>query len=98
MSESLQELYVKNALRFIKAERRSARKVNEAYLMLSRCNIQAGLVDWLANPYLRTALSILEKFTGNYKIQQAVKLLREAGEDQEKVTKSAKKKPSSKRR
>ena len=68
-----------NALKLISMERRRARRIDQVYRMMARHNLQAGVVDWLANPFIQTALSILERFSANYRIKEAVKLLREAG-------------------
>ncbi len=43
--------------------------------------IRAGVEDFLANPFVQTALSILRSFGKNYKVNQAIKLLEEAGKD-----------------
>jgi hypothetical protein len=41
--------------------------------------VQADVEDFLANPFVKTAMMILEKLSGNYRVSQAMKLLREAG-------------------
>jgi hypothetical protein len=68
-----------------KAPRRLDRQIDRAYRMLARYQLKAGLEDFLANPFVRTALSILRKFSSsNYRIEQAIKLLEEAGEEAKK--------------
>jgi hypothetical protein len=74
-------VYYSNAIKLLASERRKSRRVDEVYRMLVRHNIEAGLADWLANPFIRTALTILKKFTDNYKIREATRLLYEAGEE-----------------
>lgn len=65
-----------------KCPRRLDRQIDRAYRMLARHQLKAGLEDFLANPFVRTAMSILRKFSaGNYRIQQALNLLEEAGEE-----------------
>ena len=81
MSEPLEVVYYRNAMRLLAAERRRDRRINEIYCRLRGHEVKAELSDWLANPFVRTALLILEKFQGSYKISQAIKLLREAGEE-----------------
>jgi len=54
--------------------------------------IQAGVEDFLANPFVQTALSILKNLSKNYKIGQAIKLLEEAGKDYEEAERKKKKK------
>jgi len=91
----LAQVYVTNALNLLcaatpaapgvkgqKCPRRLHRDIDRAYRMLARHHLQGSLEDFLANPFVRTALSILRRFTGgNYKIQQAVALLEEAGKE-----------------
>lgn len=88
MSE-LSKIYVKNALALLGNEEDPRAK--EAISLLTQSNIQAGLVDWLANPFVRSAMSILNMMQGNPKVKQAIKLLTEAGEEEEKASKKKKK-------
>jgi hypothetical protein len=83
MSESLAQVLYANAIKILATERRSHRRVDEVYRILARRNVSAGLENWLYNPFIKTALSILEKFSGNYKIKEAIKLLQEAGKEAE---------------
>lgn len=76
-----------NALRLLAMERRKARRIDHVYRVLSRHYLEAGIVEWLANPFIRTALVILEKFQADYRIKEAIKLLREAGEEASKAPK-----------
>jgi hypothetical protein len=84
------KIYYDNAVEFLRQERRSHRRVNAAYTILKKNNIEAGAVEWLANPFVRTALSILQSLSGNYKIKEAIKLLKEAGSEAEAETKKKK--------
>jgi hypothetical protein len=77
-------IYYRNALNFLKGERRKAKRIDEAYRKLNRFNLAGGFVDFLANPFIRSAISILEKFTGNYKVKEALRLLKEAGQESKK--------------
>lgn len=79
--EELSYVFYSNALKLIASERRTSRRIDEVYRILARHNVQAGLADWLSNPFIRTALQILRKFTDNYKIREATRLLYEAGEE-----------------
>ncbi len=74
-------VYYANALRLLASERRLARRVDEVYRILQKNHIQAGLADWLGSPFIGTALTILETFQSNYKIKQAIRLLKEAGKE-----------------
>jgi hypothetical protein len=85
--ENLSQILYTNALNILAMERRTARRVDEAYRILARRNLNAGLEDWLYNPFVKTALSILQKFSGNYRIKEALKLLQAAGEEAEKAKK-----------
>lgn len=85
--ETLPQILYSNALNILAMERRTARRVDEAYRILARRNLNAGLEDWLYNPFVKTALSILQKFSGNYRIKEALKLLQAAGEEAEKANK-----------
>ena len=87
MNEPLSVTYVKNAMILLKAEQRSSLRLHEVYARLHRLEVRAGFADFLGNPFLQTALSILEKFSSNYRIKEAIKLLREAGEEAEKESK-----------
>lgn len=94
MSEQAKVFY-DNALELLRQERRSSSRVNAAYKTLTRNHIEAGAETWLANPFVRTALSILQSLSGNYKIREAIRLLKEAGTEAE--TASKKKAPSTKK-
>ncbi len=83
--ESLPQVLYSNALKILATERRTAQRVDKAYRVLARRNLSAGMEDWLVNPFVKTAISILEKFTSNYKIREALKLLQAAGEEAEKA-------------
>lgn len=91
----LSKVYYNNALALLAGERRKSRRINAAYTALKRNDIHAAGVDWLANPFVRTALSILQSLSGNYKVREAIKLLKEAGAEAEAEEK--KKSPSKKR-
>lgn len=93
MNELAQVCYA-NAMELLRQERRSSRRVNAAYKTLQKNHIQAGAESWLANPFVRTALSILQSLSGNYKIKEAIKLLKEAGTEAEAASK--KKSPAKK--
>jgi hypothetical protein len=77
------EILYHNALVLLSSERRRARQIDQAWRILCNHNarIYGGLVEWLANPFFHTAIKILRKFTNNYKIRQALKLLDEAAEE-----------------
>ncbi len=87
---SLAKVCYDNAMKLLASERRTSRRVNAAYKTLQKNNIEAGTVEWLANPFVRTALSILQSLSGNYKIREAIKLLKEAGSEAEEETKKKK--------
>ena len=87
MSESLPQVLYANAIKILALERRSAKRIDQAYRILARRNMSAGLEDWLYNPFVKTALSILEKFSKNYRIKEALKLLKAAGEEAEQLVK-----------
>lgn len=78
---NLAHVFYSNAVRLIAEERRSSKRIDEVYRILVTHNVEAGLTDWLANPFIKTALQILRKFTDNYKIREATRLLYEAGEE-----------------
>lgn len=91
MSQVRTNIFYRNAMALLAKERRSSRRVNAAYKILLRNErefrpatvVQAGAIEWLANPFVRTALSILQSLSGNYKIREAIKLLKEAGAEEE---------------
>lgn len=83
MSE-LAHVFYSNALKLLATERRRSRRIDEVYRILARHNVQADMADWLSNPFIRTAMKLLRSFSSNYKIQQAMKLLEEAGEESKK--------------
>ena len=64
--------------------RRQHRAVDQAYRLLVRARVEASLEDFLGNPFVRTALGILRRFSSNYRVEQAIKLLEEAGEEAKK--------------
>jgi len=84
-------IFYRNAMAFLAQERRSSKRINAAYKTLLEhertpaepTEVRAGAVEWLANPFVRTALSILQSLSGNYKIREAIKLLKEAGAEAE---------------
>ena len=90
MSDSLESVYFRNALRLLAQERRRDNRINQVYIRLRQHNVTAAVEDWLSNPFVSTALLILEKLSGNYRIQQAIKLLREAGAEHTKGKKGKK--------
>jgi hypothetical protein len=103
----LSQVLLDNALNILKQERRSSRRVNAAYNVLRQSKgrplvagkVTGGVVDWLANPFVRTALSILQSLSSNYKIREAIKLIKEAGmEAEEEAKKKAKEKAKKKSR
>lgn len=82
MPETLPSILYANALKLLGTERRVAKRIDEAYRILARNRVHGAVEDWLQNPFVSTALGILEKFgTSNYKIKQAIQLLREAGKE-----------------
>jgi len=90
--ESLQQIFYQNALKLLAQERRKARRIDGAYRTLARRNMRGSLEDWLYNPFVKTAISILSKFSSNYKIKEALKLLQAAGEEAEKANQPGRKK------
>ncbi len=90
----LSEVLAKNALAVLEPIAAEDKDVARAYLMLRQQRVEAGLVDFLANPFVRSAMGILEMLVGNAKVREAVKLLKEAGKEaeEEKKKKPAKKK------
>jgi hypothetical protein len=95
MSE-LAKVFYDNALGLLRQERRTSSRVNAAYRTLQKNHIEAGAVEWLANPFVRTALSILQSLSGNYKVREAIKLLKEAGSEAEAESKKKKAAPTKK--
>lgn len=83
--ETIAQVLYANAVKLLATERRTARRVDEAYRILTERGVSAGVEDWLANPFVQTAIGILEKFTSNYRIREALKLLKAAGEEAEKA-------------
>ena len=81
MSASLATAYYNNAMAFLKTERRKAARVNAAYRLLQKNSITASAEDWLKNPFVRTALKILQGLTTNPKVRESLRLLKEAGEE-----------------
>jgi arsenate reductase-like glutaredoxin family protein len=94
---SLAQVCFDNAVKILATERRSSQRVNAAYRILQKNNIEAGVVDWLSNPFIRTALSILQSMSGSYKVKEAIRLLKEAGTEAEDEQKK-KKSPASKKK
>ncbi len=92
LKNELVYIYYANAIKLIASERRAHRSIDQAYRILVQHNMQADLTDWLSNPFIRTALQILRKFTDNYKIREATRLLYEAGEEATAASEAAKKK------
>jgi hypothetical protein len=90
---SLAKVCYDNAMKLLASERRSSRRVNAAYRALQKNTIEAGAVEWLANPFVRTALSILQSLTSNYRVREAIKLLKEAGAEEEAEQKKKKTAP-----
>lgn len=91
MSQTLAQVFYDNALKMLASERRKAQRIDKAYRTLARRNVHGGLEEWLYNPFVKTAMSILEKFTDNYKIREALKLLQAAGEEAEKANRPGRK-------
>lgn len=83
--ETTAQILYSNAVKILALERRTARRVDEAYRILAKRNVSASMEDWLVNPFVKTAISILEKFASNYRIKEALKLLQAAGEEAEKA-------------
>lgn len=81
------QAYVSNALTLLKQSQRVHKDVHLAYKRLNALHVKAGLEDFLTNPFISTAMSILKTFSTNYKIKQAIKLLQEAGEEAKKKKK-----------
>jgi len=86
MQNTLATVYIRNALELIRQEQRTSREIHQVYSGLQKRLVKAdksvsgGFAEnFLSNPFISTALGILEKFSGNYKIKQALKLLKEAG-------------------
>lgn len=93
--ETSMNIYAKNALAILEPLATTDKELARAYLLLKQQRVEAGFVDFLANPFVRSAMGILEMLMGNPKVKQAVSLLREAGkeaEEEEKKKKSKKKK------
>ena len=80
---SLSQVYFDNALCLLASERRSSRRVNAAYQTLKKNQVTAGIEDWMTNPFVRTALSILQSLSGSYKVREAIRLLKAAGTEAE---------------
>ncbi len=76
-----------NALTLLKSSQRAHKDVHLTYKRLNTIYVRGGLADFLSNPFISTAMSILKTFSTNYKIQQAIKLLQEAGEEAKKKKK-----------
>ena len=72
---TIQEVYYRNALAILEAE--ADPRIAVAYKLLRSVPVTAGIEDWILNPFVSTALSILKKFS-SYKVQQAIKLIEEA--------------------
>lgn len=85
-----------NALRILHDEAEATPRLRSALVALEHPQLQrgirAGLEDFLANPFVQTAMSILRTFGKNYKVNQAVKLLEEAGKDYAEEQRKSKKK------
>ena len=85
-----------NARNLIKSELEAQPGLAPALAALESAQAQpgiaAGVEDFLANPFIQTALSILRSFSKNYKIGQAIKLLEEAGKDEQESQRKARKK------
>lgn len=89
---ALAEIYYTNALAILRTERRKAARVNAAYKLLTKTPITAGVEDWLQNPFVKTALTILQALTGNWRVREAIKLLKAAGEEAEQEARKTKRK------
>jgi hypothetical protein len=89
-------VYLANAIKLIASERRKAQRVNRLYYKLigkiqkDPTNIQAGMIDLLSNPFIKSAISILEKFESNYKLREAAKLIKQAITEHEESKKKGK--------
>lgn len=96
MNQGLGKVYWDNALKLLAEAAAEEPGVNEAVKVLLHrdleAGIQAGIVDFLSNPFIQTALTILETFQKNYKVGQAIKLLKEAGKEFEEEESRKKKK------
>jgi len=99
-SQSLSEILYVNAIRILAKERRLAGRVNEAYGLLTghgiRASVHAGIEDWLSNAFVMSAMTILEKFSGNYRVREALALLKEAGAEARKGIKAPRTRPRGK--
>ena len=78
--------YLKNCLGFIEAAAADEPRLLPALRALEAFqtadgSIQAGLDDFLSNPFVQTALGILKSFNKTYKVKQAIQLLEEAGRE-----------------
>ncbi len=85
-----------NAIRLLSDEVERTPALRPALDALTHRQLQdgilAGVEDFLANPFVQTALTILKSLSRNYKVGQAVKLLEEAGRDYEEEQRKKKKK------
>jgi hypothetical protein len=85
-------IYLKNAIDVLEPLATTDKEIARAYLSLKALTIQGGVLDFLANPFIRSAIGILEMMQGNPKIKQALSLLQEAGKEEEEAKKKKKKK------
>ncbi len=77
----LADVYYRNAMNLIHGERRAAKRIDHAYRILVNLgagDVKGSISDWLKNPFAETAVKILEKFEENYRVREALKLLKEA--------------------
>jgi len=91
VSEKLHQVLYSNALKILATERRTAKRIDDVYRTLARHNMRASMDEWLYNPFVKTALGILERFSSNYKIREALKLLQAAGDEAEKANRPGRK-------
>ncbi len=83
---ALSQVYYQNAINILRDERQIRKKFNHVYARLhTGLRVEGGVASFLlSNPFIQTALKILETFESSYKVQQAIRLLRAAGEEAEK--------------
>jgi hypothetical protein len=52
-------------------------RLKEASKLTSELIKQEGILDFLTSPFIQNIINLLAPYLGNYKIQQAIKLLQE---------------------
>ena len=84
-------VFLLNAFRVLRPLRGTDVRIDEVLALLEREHFSAGLETFLANPFIQTALKILKSFNKNYKIEQAVRLLEEAGKEEQETQRKSRK-------